>query len=171
MLSFDIFNEPQETSAEALQKLFDVCFDNSDTFSLSTAGWARQDSTLERELTPHLLHRLKTTHWFCECTTSANPQHIWIFPLNEQTKNILRTHYRGLFHEDWSKEGQRWISSLEDLCFFRNGKLLLGTLSHEYMCGAYPEDDEALAQRFRDALPGWEEPGRFADEQITLPEF
>ena len=172
MLSFDIFNEPQETSAEALQKLFDICFDTCDMFSLSSYPWIGQDGTMERALTTFMVHRMNTMHWFCQyALEEEHPIHLRIYPLNEQTKNILRTHYRGLFLDDWSKNGQRWRPSLEDLCFFRNGKLLFGTLLHEHMCGAYPEDDEALAQRFRDALPGWEEPGRFPDEQITLPEF
>lgn len=125
---------------------------------------------MEQALAPYLLHRLKTTRWFCYYTTKSNPQHVQIYPLNERTKELLRTYYRGLFLDDWSEAGRHWIPSLEDLCFFQNGKLLLGTVSHEHICGAYPED-EALAQRFKDAIPGWEESDRFIDEQITLPEF
>lgn len=126
---------------------------------------------MERTLIPYLLRRLKMTHWFCYYTTQSNPQHINIYPLNEQTKELLQKHYFGLFLDDWGKDGKRWIPSLEDICFFRNGKLLLGTVSHEHICAAYPEDDKALAQRFKDAVPGWEESNRYAEEQITLPKF
>ena len=48
-LVFDDRYQPREESAEALQRLFDVCFDSADAFSLSRAAWARQDHTLERE--------------------------------------------------------------------------------------------------------------------------
>ena len=58
---------------------------------------------------------------------------------------------------------------MEDLCFFRNGTLLLGTVSHERICMAYPEDNE-LAQRFRDAICGWGEADDLEQEHIMLPE-
>ena len=57
-LVFDDRYQPREESAEALQRLFDVCFDSADAFS---AAWARQDHTLERALEPYVLRRLRTT--------------------------------------------------------------------------------------------------------------
>ena len=144
-LVFDDRYQPREESAEALQRLFDVCFDSADAFSLSRAAWARQDHTLERALEPYVLRRLRTTRWFCYYTANSNPQRIALYPLNEQTKSILRAQYRGLFLEDWSGRLPRWVPSMEDLCFFRNGTLLLGTVSHERICMAYPEDGRACA--------------------------
>ena len=81
----------------------------------------------------------------------------------------LRAQYRGLFLEDWSGRLPRWVPSMEDLCFFRNGTLLLGTVSHERICIAYPEDGE-LAQRFQDAICGWGEADDLEQEHIMLPE-
>ena len=121
--------QPREESAEALQRLFDVCFDSADAFSLSRAAWARQDHTLERALEPYVLRRLRTMRGVCYYTANSNPQRIALYPLNEQTKSILRAQYRGLFLEDWSGRLPRWVPSMEDLCFFRNGTLLLGTVS------------------------------------------
>ena len=58
---------------------------------------------------------------------------------------------------------------MEDLCFFRNGTFLLGTVSHGRICMAYPEDGE-LAQRFQDAICGWGEADDLEQEHIMLPE-
>ena len=170
ILIFDYDCEPKEISAAALNRLWDVCFANSDTFSLSSAPWDGLDDRLERALKPFLLHQMDTMRWFCYYVPDYNKLHMKIYPLNEQTKQILRTHYLGLFLDDWARKGQDWNPSLENICFFRNGKLLLGTVSHEHICVVYPED-EALAQRFKDAVPGWEESDRYAKEQITLPKF
>lgn len=103
-LVFDDRYQPREESAEALQRLFDVCFDSADAFSLSRAAWARQDHTLERAPEPYVLRRLRTMRWFCYYTANSNPQRIALYPLNEQTKSILRAQYRGLFLEDWEWE-------------------------------------------------------------------
>lgn len=168
-LVFDDRYQPREESLDALQRLLDLCFEYADTFSLSRAGWERQDDTLERALEPYVLRRLRTTRWFCYYTAKSNPQRIALYPLNEQTKSILRAQYRGLFLEDWSGRLPRWVPSMEDLCFFRNGRLLLGTVSHERICVAYPEDDE-LAQRFRDAISGWGESDDLEQEHIRLPD-
>ena len=89
-LVFDDRYQPREESAEALQRLFDVCFDSADAFSLSRAAWARQDHTLEQALEPYVLRRLRTTRWFCYYTANSNSQRIALYPLNEQTKSILR---------------------------------------------------------------------------------
>ena len=89
-LVFDDRYQPREESAEALQRLFDVCFDSADAFSLSRAAWARQNHTLERALEPYVLRRLRTTRWFCYYTANSNSQRIALYPLNEQTKSILR---------------------------------------------------------------------------------
>ena len=80
-LVFDDRYQPREESAEALQRLFDVCFDSADAFSLSRAAWARQDHTLERALEPYVLRRLRTTRWFCYYTANSNPQRIALYPL------------------------------------------------------------------------------------------
>ncbi len=171
ILAFDIEHEPKEISAAALNRLWDVCFDTCDTFSLTGHPWIGQDGALERALATFTAHRFDTLHWFCYYVLEENPLHVRIYPLHEQTKKILRVHYRGLFLDDWGDSRRKWRPSLEDICFFRNGKLLLGTVSHEHICAAYPEDDKALAQRFKDAVPGWEESDRYAKEQITLPRF
>ena len=80
-LVFDDRYQPREESTEALQRLFDICFDSADTFSLSRAAWARQDDTLERAQEPYVLRRLRTTRWFCYYTANSNPQRIALYPL------------------------------------------------------------------------------------------
>lgn len=80
-LVFDDRYQPREESAEALQRLFDVCFDSADAFSLSRAAWARQDHTLERALEPYVLRRFRTTRWFCYYAANSNPQRIALYPL------------------------------------------------------------------------------------------
>ena len=124
---------------------------------------------MERALEPYVLRRLRTTRWSCYYTANSNPQRIALYPLNEQTKSILRAQDRGLFLEDWSGRLLRWIPSMEDLCFLRNGTLLLGTVSHGRICMAYPEDGE-LTQRFQDAICGWGEADDLEQEHIMLPE-
>lgn len=128
MLAFDIEHEPQEISAAALQKLFDVCFDNSDTISLSSAPWDGLDDRLERALKPFLLHQMDTMRWFCYYVPDYNKLHMKIYPLNEQTKQILRTHYLGLFWMIGARTGRigihRWktyaSSGTESSCLGRS---------------------------------------------------
>lgn len=129
-LVFDDRYQPREESAEALQRLFDVCFDSADAFSLSRAAWARQDHTLEQALEPYVLRRLRTTRWFCYYTANSNPQRIALYPLNEQTKSILRAQYRGLFLEDWRPGDFRAGFRRWKICAFSETERFCSERSH-----------------------------------------
>ena len=54
----------------------------------------------------------------------------------------------------------------EDLCFFINDRLLLGTVSHEYLCYAYPPTDE-IEKKFM-KLGNWVKVDYCESEHIQL---
>ena len=152
----------RKTSTDLQKRVLTESIAISDVFSLTEGPFKELDSDeLRQQLEPYLLRTVKTRHWFCSYVPAGYEKKVNLYRSCEETKQILIQSYHRLLGE--SPEP---TTNLENICFFRDGKLFLGTVSHEYMCYAYPPDN-----KFYDILMNicpWGLVDDALDEQIIL---
>ncbi len=83
---------------------------------------------------------------------------VYVYEASLKANSVLKKYYSKIF-----LEGCKYP---EDLCFFHEKKLLLGTVSHEKICYLYPID-KAMESRFQQ-LGLWKEKKYLQEEHITL---
>ena len=59
----------------------------------------------------------------------------------------MKKYYPGIFCSDWMGESISWDQNAEDVCFFKNEKLILGTVSHERICLVFPPLDNSSFEK------------------------
>lgn len=113
-------------------------------------GFPRTDAEARSLLSEDNPHR----PLFCYRVPGGQEIEVFLFRACGAARRILLERYHCLFSGDAPWELP------EDLCFFRNGTLILGSVSHEDICFAYDERT-AVCGRWETALPD-------AAEQIRL---
>ncbi len=138
---------PVNITGDNYYKLLDICFSKCDVFSLSkTYNWENIKTAkvykFLNTIEPFKVKTITTDVWHC---FRANPNEhfeIFLYNCNEKCKNILKQHTADLFFQTRGS-----INDLpEDICFFINNKLLLGTVSHEYICNLYTQDMQTFEE-------------------------
>ena len=111
-------------------------------------------------MSPYHLRDLETNHWFCYYTPEDRPRKVHLFQITPETRSIVLSAFKKLFFDD-----KAWEEP-EDICFFRNNRLILGSVSHEQMCYLYDLDLWQLlrAKNFWECVPDEEA------ERIILPQ-
>jgi len=132
-----------------LQDFLDICFRHADCFTLNEAPWTmaiRKD--LQLSLSSFLDQEIKTLNWFGYNKTSRphtkDRTHAFIYRTESAAKEILLQHMPNIFFDE--KDVDTPFPTLEDLCFFSDGQLFIGSISHEYMLWAYPPNEEVELQ-------------------------
>lgn len=154
-----MYRTEENIENEQLREFLDVCFSYADVFSL-TKGYfadAETEKMLDR-LKPYLIKDIKTTHWFSYYVMPDNKKHVYLFKVCPESREIVIELYKSLLFGMGDEP-------LEDLCFFRDKKLFLGTVSHERICFLYPVNDE-MALAFK-RICDWEEVDDISAEQIV----
>lgn len=144
-----------QISDKCFEPLLTLFFNCSDCFSLTLSKFHLLKSDAQIALSPFQIGSFATIDWFCYHTTEENPLTILIYKTDEAAKNILLKYYQNLFLNTSDKTDISNRQNLEDLCFFSNGKLILGTVSHEYICHIYPPSGE-IKQRIEAIYDKWE---------------
>lgn len=157
---------------ENFQVLMDICFNSASYFSLSIAPWdICTEVELAKELEPFLVKKVRVPKWFCYDFSSRDQfLEINIYKAIRSTQNILQKYYFDIFLHKL-KNGCMVHSSqtLEDLCIFTETSLLLGTVTHEYMCHFYPPN-EIVAQEI--TLTGrWKYSADIPSELINIEDI
>jgi hypothetical protein len=175
MYVFNSINEADERftiSGTHLSTLLSTCLAAADCISLQRGMWKNAtDSTLEEALKPYLLEEFHTKQWFGYDLRNAPPEDAWemnilIYSNPPEVKTILLSHITDIFLGYASQEPYMETSTLEDICFLKKNKIILGTVSHELMAHAYPPDEQ-----FKDSILGtgnWIE-AQYDDPQLILP--
>ncbi len=133
----------------------------ADTFSLTKNGWStaeksHEQSVILKALVPYHIKTVYTNRWFCHCVPDGYKIEVYLFHFTPESKKILLSYYDSIFYN-----GSVW-SKPEDLCFFKNQKLISGSVTHENICFSYIETMK---------LPGtWESIPTNTSEQISIPE-
>lgn len=125
-------------SKDCFNNLIEECFNVADTFSLTKGpDLYPEGKALLEQLNPYFVKTIETQHWFSYYVPAPYKKKIYIFKACDESKNAILESYPGLFMDELTQ----W-TTLEDLCFFIDKKLLLGTVSHEYICYCYPPTDD-----------------------------
>ena len=154
---------------EAFSRLLDLCFRQSEYFSFSDHGILNTDNTLQNRLSGYIYKDISTSHWFNYITLPENPFNIIVYHANSATHAILKEYCHRLLLFDSQCLSSSWNQTFEDLCFFTNDNLILGTVSHEHMCEVFPPDD-AFKNELYDIYPHWKEASD-STEQIKLSDY
>ena len=94
----------------------------------------RQDIFLKK-LMPYKVKSIQCFHWFHMYTKKTDPIFVDVFHFNEMTAKIILSTYSDLYLGYYSN--CEWMP--EDICFFWNDKLWLGTVSHECWCTVFTQ--------------------------------
>jgi hypothetical protein len=160
-----------EISGDSLRQLLCECFRRSDMISLTDSLWANTTGTMKQELEPFALQKLLQRGWFgywndSEEDQRCNPLTRILYPASEAVFSVVVKYAQNI----WAfADAVGNKQSLEDICFFSNGKLILGTVQHEYICRAFPPDDA-----FRELLLSTNIHWRYSEdmgEQMRVNEY
>lgn len=146
-------------------QLLDICFQNSEVFTLTKNRWQMgseydDSSNILCVLSPYLITTIHTSHWFSNYVPECSPLEVYLFQVNDQTKKVVLEEYDRLF------SGETYFRKPEDICFFENGTLVLGTVLHEKICFAYKEDESFVS--LLKQVGQWEFQADKVDEQILI---
>ena len=141
---------------DSYNELMEYCFAQSVFVSFSDVwyGGKKQESFM-RQLSNYHVATIQTRRWcymdFSRMDFSIEPNQgfvvVYIYKSCDDVKNIIKEHTDNLFFLTFTDDGNLGINPymLEDLCFFRNNKVLLSTSTHDFRCTIYPESDEEIA--------------------------
>ncbi len=163
-------------SGDAFGQLLDYCFAHSDCFTLTWQGsdcpetpeWNRLQGEFLAQLAPWLTGRISTSRWFWIRVSPKRPLAVFLYSTAPGAKQVLAD----TFHDLFLAAGEDCFWLPEDLCFFSQGRLWLGTSSHEYHASAYPRSRGEAELPL--SLGPWKERGRVDrlwTEPLVLADF
>ena len=146
-------------------KVMELCFADSSFLSF-TKYFGFQESArskhFDADLQPFLVETMKTIHWHCYHMLDPNrPLEVSIYRATQAVKEIVLNTFGNIYLTDHIKP-----PIAEDICFFRENELLLGTVSHERICHVYPKTEHSLNAFLQSA--NWEETDFLEEELIRL---
>lgn len=131
---------------KSFRAILDLFFRRCEYFSLTLHNLPGKTNELEIELAQYLHRKIVTTRWFSYGRMEYNPLEVSLYPVNSSTKTLVYKYYHSFFLDSLPAKSAERKQSFEDLCFFSNGKLILGTVSHEHICRIYPPDKSFKSQ-------------------------
>lgn len=143
--------------------LLNICFKNSDYFSLTINYDDKDDIKIDKlrecikEMEQWKLSDFETHHWHCFYVTLRKPLNIFVFKSNKNTQQIILKYFHNIF-----------LGSLHsgDICFFYRNEIILGTVSHEHICNLYPTTQKMLEEFLE--WGDWQETEFLFEEFIKL---
>ena len=142
-----------------------ACFCHADAFSLPQNGWKNTQKNDESDqvlqlLAPYHIRTLHTNCWFCHRVPDGYDIEVYLFNAVRQARDIILEKYSSLFYDNsvWDKP--------EDICFFQNGILISGSVSHENICFAYEQENSFLEDIKLYGM--WKNVPSIAEEQIRI---
>lgn len=169
----DIMLELQENiRGEKFFELLDLCFKVSTYFSLTASPIeefrnSKNHTDFLKKLEPFYIKSKRVNHWHRHYyLTEENARTVHIFRADEEAKDIIKSKFNNLLLHILIN-GRYSLGDLpEDLCFFIDNKMFLGTLSHEHYATAYPYNDEICEALLK--LGKWKIVEYSDEEQIIL---
>ena len=168
-----------DLSGDAFRRLLDYSFAHSDCFTLTwqssdcpeTPEWNRRQEAFLARLAPWQTGRISTSRWFWIRVSPRRPLSVLLYSAAPGARQVLAD----TFHDLFLAAGEDCFWLPEDLCFFSQGRLWLGTSSHEYHASAYPRsrnEAEALMalapwQEKEETSPLWTPPLELADFSLV----
>ncbi len=140
MHTYDVIEEFTEKEFE---ELLDICFENATFFALTRELSVKKENydekdTFAMDLSKYEITSYKTKKWFgYNFGDQVGPTFkVYVYKSNQYAKEAIRKHTKDLLLHDVTKTP----FTLENLCFFKDKTLFLGTVSHAGICRVYPFD-------------------------------
>ena len=161
---------PTNITGNNFDKLFEYCFETCDIVSFRDATFgAGKNFKFLKAIEEFRMCTIQTNRWygldFSNYSSTEDWEELNLFSIvyfyrtEKLLKKTLSEYINNLFYTNCAPYRElkyRDFSILEDMCFFRENKLLLGTLSHEHMCEVYPQSNEDVTL-FKELLKGEED--------------
>ncbi|MCL1934797.1 MAG: hypothetical protein FWF57_00215 [Defluviitaleaceae bacterium] len=149
---------------ENFKELLNYLFSNCNVISFSNA-YVYEDiytrklkdkkdfNKFSKDIEKYHIKTFDTPYWHCYFAyLNENEEYegyiqVSLYKATEELKNIILEYTDNLFFEILSNEYNRYIvnpKTLEDICFFKNDELLLGTSSMSKSCSIYPNTAKEL---------------------------
>lgn len=145
--------------------IIDLCFEKSSYISFTkyySSIESEQSKNFDLEINNYLVNKIKTTHWYCYyMLDDSRPLEVSVYKADQKVKDILLNTFNNIF-----LIGNKKPRIAEDLCFFSNDELLLGTVSHERACHIFPQNNQTLNSFLN--IANWEETEFLEKELIKL---
>lgn len=147
---------------EMTQTLYDLMFRYADTFSFSRPGYRNRlpdrmnpkKTPLRDRLRPYFVKKIHADGWY---GWPGEEVEVFIYRCCGETREILWDLVPELFVQPTTDRFYGLVyPEFEDLCFYRKGKMLLGSLSHEFMCTVYPPEDEIFPADILNTIGKWQ---------------
>ncbi|MCL1934796.1 MAG: hypothetical protein FWF57_00210 [Defluviitaleaceae bacterium] len=161
------FTNPHSIENGKYKELLDYLFQECDVLSFCELGsyqlWFQAENFMKK-IEKFRIKSIQVKEWhgwfspLITCTGSTDFDTyiiVHFYKCCEELKNILLESTTDLFFTKYDSYYNHTIdfSILQDICFFKNNKIFVVTLTHEGMCNFYPQSDFDL-QFIKDMLKG-----------------
>ena len=157
---------------EKFNNLIDICFSCCSYFTFTKNRWpgyasdSRHIAFIEK-LEKQYIKMLNVNHWHCNYVPPGYSMEILVYKTEDIAKEIIKCNFDNIYLKLNTENSVNSINPLpEDLCFFIENSMFLGTVSHESICFAYPP-----SEKVGDALKevgDWREVDYLEEEHIKL---
>ncbi|HEY8361987.1 MAG TPA: hypothetical protein VIK77_03770 [Tissierellaceae bacterium] len=169
----DIMLELEENiKNEKFYKLLDLCFKVSTYFSFTENSLEKfvkseNHANFLKKLEPFFVKSYKVNHWHAHYYISkGNERNVYIFRIDDLAKQVIKDEFDNIFLLKEINGKKNFTDLPEDLCFFLNKKLFLGTVTHGFICTAYPFSEKIYKDLLE--LGKWKTVKYSDEEQIML---
>ena len=151
MYKLDIWGQDYEIdtsmiiSGDKFSAFLKKCFDNADLFSFNEAIWTNCScKDMQKELEPFLTKEIQVQKWFGYDYAMAPEMdrrtiRVYLYQADSAAKDSILQYCSDVFlRQNIGGEFMDPVQTLEDLCFFSDGKLFVGTVSHEFLLKVEP---------------------------------
>ncbi len=151
---------------ENFKQFLRICASRSTHFSLAKyvfSEGASAPTSFKKLLEPYAIASFHPKRWFGYPQGNGEYLTETVYRVSKESMEILERYCRDLFLQ----KGTKKLGRLEDLCFWDNGTMIVGTLSHECICATNRITDR-FAEELRE-IGQWREmnrPGYFIEEII-----
>lgn len=116
---------------DAFFSLLDFAALEADYFSLSKTDRGKKPNPVEELLAPYLIKRITPKSWYGNNRLSCSTTEL-VYTVSDKSIDVLRESFSDIFLR--GGKSRRRFAALEDLCFWKDRSMLIGTLSHELIC-------------------------------------
>ncbi len=131
-------------------RFIDYAFQHSTMFSLTRNRFLEFENNNPRQtsfltqLSPFKQGIINTKRWFYLSVGDDDCIIVDIYRTAKEAQDLLKQYYNDLYLG--SRSGCKWMP--EDICFFLDNSLWLGTSSHEEMCMVYPVSESMTQELY-----------------------